>query len=112
VDEAASTRYDEYKTELRARVDAGEGLYSLASMLELPDRHGFGFAVREALNHVTTSHVLIVQHDRSVLTRQHTGKGTSQCHISRRINVQCLHASMSPCLRVSVYWRLGVFSVS
>ena len=71
VDEAASTRYDEYKMELRARVGAGEGVYSLASMLELPDRHGFGFAVREALNHVTTSHVLIVQHDRTFMRPVH-----------------------------------------
>ena len=33
-------------------------------VLELPERCGFGFAVKSALAHVRTPYVLVVQHDR------------------------------------------------
>jgi len=35
-----------------------------AELVELPTRHGFGFGVRAALQHVTTEYVLVIQHDR------------------------------------------------
>ena len=61
--------YQEYIENLRARAnDAGSSLFG-AQVLALSTRHGFGFAVREALPHVRTPFVMVVQHDRAFTMR-------------------------------------------
>ncbi|KAL1522528.1 hypothetical protein AB1Y20_017515 [Prymnesium parvum] len=63
VDAAAAARYAEYKRHLRAVAAAGERF----ELLELEENHGFGFAVRRALEEVRTPLVCVIQHDRTFL---------------------------------------------
>ena len=60
------SRYREYVDRIRelCRTDAS---FRDATVLLLPSRHGFGWAVREALSAVTTPFVIVVQHDRAFL---------------------------------------------
>ena len=61
--------YDEYKARLRDLVAAGDPHRGFANsqLLCLGKRHGFAFAIREALRLVKTTFVLVVQHDRMFL---------------------------------------------
>ena len=56
--------YEEYKAKLRDLSQRNEGCLAGAELLELTERMGFGFALKEALEHVVTPLVLVVQHDR------------------------------------------------
>jgi len=55
-------RYEKYKQQLRERRRSGE-----FELLELSERHGFGFAVRASLEQVRTPYMIVMQHDRSFL---------------------------------------------
>ena len=60
--------YDKYKANLSAAIakhkDDPESPFYRTSFLQLPRRHGFALAVREALKQVRTKYVMVVQHDR------------------------------------------------
>jgi hypothetical protein len=57
--------YEDYKGRLRALSMTTGSLLAGATVLELADRNGFGFAMREGLAHVTTPYLVVVQHDRN-----------------------------------------------
>eukprot|EP00892_Ulva_mutabilis_P004240 jgi/Ulvmu1/2188/UM013_0034.1 len=65
---AQEPRYKEYKRLLAERIQAAEpgSPFSNMTMLELPSHHGFGFAVKAALKHVSTPLVMVIQHDRNL----------------------------------------------
>eukprot|EP00928_Gymnodinium_smaydae_P084856 TRINITY_DN6812_c2_g3_i2.p1 TRINITY_DN6812_c2_g3~~TRINITY_DN6812_c2_g3_i2.p1 ORF type:complete len:379 (-),score=81.70 TRINITY_DN6812_c2_g3_i2:171-1307(-) len=72
VTEDGRDAYDVYKARLRAAFEASPAPAHLprrCELLELPTNHGFGFAVRAALEHVDTPLVCVVQHDRAFLRR-------------------------------------------
>eukprot|EP00930_Biecheleria_cincta_P075221 TRINITY_DN62391_c0_g1_i1.p1 TRINITY_DN62391_c0_g1~~TRINITY_DN62391_c0_g1_i1.p1 ORF type:complete len:675 (-),score=71.09 TRINITY_DN62391_c0_g1_i1:56-2080(-) len=62
VDPTSATNYETYKETLRARATVNR--IPAVHVLELDSRHGFGFAVRAALELVRTPYVIVVQHDR------------------------------------------------
>ena len=76
--------YAEYKANLRALSEAAPGAalggpeepgaagLRGAELLELEERQGFGFAMREGVALVTTPYVIVVQHDRN-FTRPWSG---------------------------------------
>lgn len=61
--------YTAYRAALQVLAGSAVGAWSRASVLELEGHHGFSWAIKAALESglVTTSHVLIVQHDRSFM---------------------------------------------
>lgn len=59
--------YEEYKNNLKQHVNEKNPLYHNTEILELPERVGFGFALKEAIPSVTTKYLMIVQHDRSFI---------------------------------------------
>lgn len=65
VDPASAANYEEYKARLRAKALASSTL----EVLELESRHGFGFAVKAALEVIRTPYVFVMQHDRPILGR-------------------------------------------
>ena len=67
VTEEQALRYEEYKTRLKAHVAENNPLYTNTTILELPQRVGFGFALQKAMPMVTTPYVMVVQHDRSFI---------------------------------------------
>lgn len=70
VDETARANYEEYKARLRAASEAGAAVSWMpprTEVLELASNHGFGFAVRAALELVTTPLVCVIQHDRTFM---------------------------------------------
>mmetsp|Transcript_8558 Transcript_8558/g.18982 ORF Transcript_8558/g.18982 Transcript_8558/m.18982 type:complete len:759 (+) Transcript_8558:46-2322(+) len=67
VDAESAKNYEAYKAVLRKRM-AGTTAPAIR-LLELESRHGFGFAVREALRLVRTPYVLVMQHDRPFTRR-------------------------------------------
>ena len=67
VDEGAKSRYEEYKAAVKVLADRAAGQWNRTELLELDEHQGFGFAVKQALDHVHTSHVLVVQHDRTFM---------------------------------------------
>jgi len=73
VDEAARCNYEEYKARLRAAAaeaadsSAGSWMPPRSELLELGANHGFGFAVRAALELVDTPLVCVIQHDRTFM---------------------------------------------
>jgi len=67
VDAVSAANYEAYKAKLRGRAAAATS--PSLKVLELESRHGFGFAVRAALEHVQTPYVLVVQHDRPFTRR-------------------------------------------
>lgn len=74
VDAASRTNYGEYVEALRASAaNGGRGGFAI-ELLALPQRHGFGGAVRAALPRVTTPLVLVVQHDRTLLRAVDVGE--------------------------------------
>jgi len=60
----SAQRYEDYKRQLRLREVSNE-----FRLLELRERHGFGFAVRAALERVETPYVMVMQHDRRFMRR-------------------------------------------
>ena len=63
-------RYDEYVEAMTQRAEAGEypfDCYSAAagttSVIRLKKHMGFAYAVKEALTHISTAYVMVVQHD-------------------------------------------------
>ncbi len=66
-DQAAN--YDQFKVNLRAKIEGGEAGFTNAEMLELESRHGYGFALKEALKLVQTDYVMVIQHDRSFMRK-------------------------------------------
>lgn len=69
VDADAAANYEAYKATLRERQCSRDGATPSMQVLELPSRHGFGFAVKAALDLVHTPYVLVVQHDRPFVRR-------------------------------------------
>ena len=73
VDQDAFERYQEYKQQLRSVLAEREDTRpvpiagSRFAVLELATRHGFGYAVRAALDAVSTPLVCVVQHDRTMM---------------------------------------------
>lgn len=63
----AHKSYAKYKENLRALIAASTLPFERVELLELSTHHGFGFAVRAALEIVTTPLVCVVQHDRILL---------------------------------------------
>jgi len=63
VDKKSQDNYQEYKKRLPALAAKSENM----EVLELAERNGFGFAVKEALKHVQTPFVFVTQHDRSIM---------------------------------------------
>mmetsp|Transcript_28369 Transcript_28369/g.90265 ORF Transcript_28369/g.90265 Transcript_28369/m.90265 type:complete len:461 (+) Transcript_28369:78-1460(+) len=64
VDAASAVNYEAYKASLRKRSRASCASTPSVRVFELESRHGFGFAVRAALEHVLTPYVIVMQHDR------------------------------------------------
>lgn len=62
VSASGARAYEEYKRRVEAVAAAWPGS---AQVLCLESQHGFGLAVRRALEHVATAFVLVVQHDRT-----------------------------------------------
>lgn len=62
VSAAGARAYEEYKRRVAAVAAAWP---APAQVLCLESQHGFGLAVRRALEHVTTKFVMVVQHDRT-----------------------------------------------
>eukprot|EP00929_Paragymnodinium_shiwhaense_P102014 TRINITY_DN6521_c0_g1_i1.p1 TRINITY_DN6521_c0_g1~~TRINITY_DN6521_c0_g1_i1.p1 ORF type:complete len:574 (+),score=139.59 TRINITY_DN6521_c0_g1_i1:134-1723(+) len=63
VDSKSFADYQEYKKRLHTLAAKS----SRMEVLELQERNGFGFAVKEALKHVKTQFVFVMQHDRSIM---------------------------------------------
>jgi len=57
--------YIEYKKNLQVLTENKESIFSGAKLLELEERNGFGYAMREGMAHITTPYVIVVQHDRN-----------------------------------------------
>lgn len=64
-------RYEEYIKQLQRcctrDMESESSAYFRTRLLVLPDRHGFGFAVKSALEEVDTEYVLVVQHDQEFI---------------------------------------------
>jgi hypothetical protein len=61
--------YKEFKKRLREMCDAnrdnGKSPFVNTTVIELDERHGYGFALREAVKyHVKTKYMIVIQHDR------------------------------------------------
>ncbi|CAK0895024.1 unnamed protein product [Prorocentrum cordatum] len=69
VDAASAANYEAYKACLRGRERPAEGAVGGLRVLELDSRHGFGFAVKAALELVRTPYVIVLQHDRPFIRR-------------------------------------------
>lgn len=67
VDPVSAQNYESYVAKLKTK--AVDSKTSNMKVLELESRHGFGFAVRAALEHVKTPYVLVMQHDRPFTRR-------------------------------------------
>lgn len=72
VDADYAARYGEMKARLAARVEADAGLsrrdgalFANCKVLEMDERVGFGFALKAALEEVTTKYIVVNQHDRT-----------------------------------------------
>jgi len=59
--------YAAYKANLRALAADPLSCMAGAVLLELEERQGFGFAMKEGIRHVATPFVIVVQHDRNFL---------------------------------------------
>jgi hypothetical protein len=62
--------YTQYKTNIRRLAEeAGpQSTFANTIVVELEERHGFGYSLRHAVrNHVTTPYVCVVQHDRTFI---------------------------------------------
>lgn len=64
VDAASAANYELYKGALRRRQRSETANEPALQLLELEARHGFGHAVRAALELVKTPYLMVVQHDR------------------------------------------------
>ena len=62
-------RYHQFIERLREKSaeSSCEDAFFGSHVLSLSDHHGFGFAVKAALNHITTDYVLVVQHDQEFI---------------------------------------------
>jgi hypothetical protein len=61
----STARYRAYIAALRELVEGGKRPWSSSvTIVELPSRHGFGFAVRQGLLSRISEYVMVVQHDR------------------------------------------------
>jgi hypothetical protein len=71
VDDDQEINYNLYKARLKERCDLDRSDMSLAfsktSGLELSSRHGYGFALKAALQEVKTKYVIVIQHDRNFM---------------------------------------------
>jgi hypothetical protein len=66
-----ANNYDEFKKRLHKLCtdsDSTRSVFSNTSVVELDERHGYGFALRHALYHcVETPYVCVIQHDRTFM---------------------------------------------
>lgn len=63
-------KYTKYKANIRRLAESAEprSIFANSTVVELEERHGFGFSLRHAIrHHVTTPYVCVVQHDRTFL---------------------------------------------
>ena len=67
VDESAARSYALYKSALHSLLDGESSPLQQCEVIELPQQHGFGFAVKKALTSVATPLVCVIQHDRVLL---------------------------------------------
>mmetsp|Transcript_21293 Transcript_21293/g.44344 ORF Transcript_21293/g.44344 Transcript_21293/m.44344 type:complete len:395 (-) Transcript_21293:18-1202(-) len=71
VDDDQEANYNQYKSRLKERCDTDHSdpslLFFNTEILELPTRHGYGFALKAALQRVTTKYVIVIQHDRNFM---------------------------------------------
>lgn len=111
-----ATKYKQFKVALRKLCDKADQLYndlntplsdasqaeiekllpfSNTNVVELDERHGYGFALREALQkaHVQTPYVCVIQHDRTFM-RKTPMEEVVKCIISQRDKVKYVGISM------------------
>lgn len=73
VDSQQKANYEQFKENIRARVAAAEhdpaDAFHNMDVLELSERNGYGFALKSALQLVTTKYVCVIQHDRTFMRR-------------------------------------------
>ena len=67
VDEIRLRNYEEYKSNIKKMSERSEGLWQHSTIMALTEHHGFGFAVKAALDLVHTDYVCVVQHDRTFM---------------------------------------------
>ena len=71
VDDAQEGNYAEYKKQLKQRCvdDADDQAlpFHNTRILDLPTRHGYGFALKASLSLVETPYVIVIQHDRNFM---------------------------------------------
>ena len=71
VDAVQRSNYEEFKARLRSRVAGAGGdpssPFRNCEVLELPSRHGYGYALKAACESVETKYVCVVQHDRTFM---------------------------------------------
>ena len=60
-----ATAYEDYKKTLRELSLTAGSILAGSTVLELQERNGFGYALREGIARITTPYVLVVQHDRN-----------------------------------------------
>jgi hypothetical protein len=65
VTEERASAYLKYKLALRELTETPGSIFDGALLLELDERMGFGFAMREGVPLVTTPYMIVVQHDRN-----------------------------------------------
>jgi hypothetical protein len=65
ITENQGTHYQSYIEACHGLAERGAPGFRNTQVLELPDRHGFAFAVQAALDHVRTPYVMVIQHDHS-----------------------------------------------
>src|SRR3990167_979336 len=68
VSQERAEAYEQYKINLQNNIDEGKLIYyQNTQVLPLPERVGFGFAIKKAMGLIKTKKLMVVQHDRCFL---------------------------------------------
>ncbi|GMH97593.1 hypothetical protein TrVE_jg1600 [Triparma verrucosa] len=69
VNPSQKLNYEAFKSNLRSKCTSPPPTspFHNTTLLELPTRHGYGFALKSALQTITTKHVCVIQHDRTFM---------------------------------------------